>query len=158
MFLLFLATNEVFTRRSEILKVLDELPWQAHRDSFTITIYPSYHPDWYLSMSHRNDPPKHRLYKSTRYYTHLPSAVVVPRDAPPSLLSATVDIHMIFPYGEENVIIPFHTWQILCLYEKPSYDWNDLAALAERLGVETHTLGSYVPPRLPGQRSSALLA
>lgn len=35
MFLLFLATNEVFTRRSEILKLRDEKLQAAHRDGLT---------------------------------------------------------------------------------------------------------------------------
>lgn len=91
--------------RGEILRLRDEfLAADPRREgrSFIICIDHSNSLLELSIMTHR-DQPKYRQYDATRHYSQIFSTVV-PR---PLSRSAIVDIHIIVPYGEEDIYISY---------------------------------------------------
>lgn len=90
-------------RRGEILRLRDRSfasNFAAPQKSFIISIDPLSHPSDFRIFTHDNKP-EFRLYKSTRQFNDTPSAVLGE-----PLRPGTNDVHIVVPYGKEDVVIP----------------------------------------------------
>lgn len=142
----FLADNDIMENRDEILRLRDEAFAEnlTRQDPFIISIdLLSYPPDFCI-FTHNYEPEYH-LYQPTRQFNSTPSAV-------PGVASHSnnVVIHIIVPYGNEDVIVPYSSDLASSLFAWKSH--LQLARPAEYSG--TKSSDSCMPSRLVREEES----
>lgn len=127
----FLANHDVINHRDEILWLQDEsfTGGFTHPRSFIVCIKPSSHPSIFSIHADSDDYKiDYRVYNSTRRFNDMPSIVTL------ATLSVNVEINIIIPYDDEDIIIPYQSDIASALLGWDSH--TESARLVEYVGID----------------------